>query len=410
MVTSRKPSKRPSMFEVAKLAGVSHQTVSRVINDSPDVSDATRARVQAAIDQLGYRPSNSARALASRRSRTIGLIAGGLKFFGPISSISSIESMAREHGLFMSVMMVHEALCAQADFDNLCDTFNEQNVDAFIFLTPTDVMFAAACRARVTQPRVIVTATHGQMTVREGLGLISTENKRRTALVGIDQWGAMAKVVALLGEYGHKSALYFAGPNEWRDAHTRLDAWRKLAASRSIDSQIVRCHTWDASEAYAHMNHLIDEYGRRGAALPTAVVAANDNQAVGIMRALHEHGLRIPQDISVVGFDDMSGVDNMYPPLTTVHPDFEGLGVAAMRETLRLLLVYHVLGDKTFQVLHTLGGERVKFIQVDEQARRQLQQMVIVLGNNHAITIIILQFRREEMSDKGTLSFSLCAV
>ena len=82
------------------------------------------------------------RALASRRSRTIGLIAGGLKFFGPISSISSIESMAREHGLFMSVMMVHEALCAQADFDNLCDTFNEQNVDAFIFLTPTDVMFA----------------------------------------------------------------------------------------------------------------------------------------------------------------------------------------------------------------------------------------------------------------------------
>ena len=72
-------------------------------------------------------------------------------------------------------------------------------------------------------------------------------------------------------------------------------------------------------------------------ALPTAVVAANDNQAVGVMRALHEHGLRIPQDISVVGFDDMSGVDNMYPPLTTVHPDFEGLGVAAMRETLRLL-------------------------------------------------------------------------
>ncbi|PJM78897.1 LacI family DNA-binding transcriptional regulator [Bifidobacterium scaligerum] len=337
MVTSRKPNKRPSMFEVAKLAGVSHQTVSRVINNSPDVSDATRARVQAAIDELGYRPSNSARALASRRSRTIGLIAGGLKFFGPISAISSIESMAREHGLFMSVMMVHEALCTQADFDNLCDTFNEQNVDAFIFLTPTDVMFAAACRAKVGQPRVIVTSTHGQMTVREGLSLLSPDDRRRTALVGLDQWGAMTKVVELLAEYGHKSALYFAGPNDWRDAHTRLDAWRKLAALKSIDSQIVRCHTWDADESYAHMNHLIDEYGRVGRLLPTVVVAANDAQAMGIARALHEHGVRVPQDISVVGFDDMTGMDNMYPPLTTVRPDFEGLGVAAMRETLRLL-------------------------------------------------------------------------
>ena len=111
-------SKRPSMFEVAKLAGVSHQTVSRVINHSPDVSDATREKVQRAIDELGYRPSNSARALASHRSRTIGLIAGGQHFYGPISTISAIETMARQHGLFVTVSMVHEALCTQAEFDD----------------------------------------------------------------------------------------------------------------------------------------------------------------------------------------------------------------------------------------------------------------------------------------------------
>ena len=186
------------MFEVAKLAGVSHQTVSRVINDSPDVSDATRTKVQDAIKALDYRPSNSARALASHRSRTIGLIAGGMKFYGPISAISAIEMMARKHGLFMSVMMVHEALCTRAEFENLCGTFNEQNVDAFIMLTPTDVMFEAACYTQLTQPRVMITSTHGELSVSEGLRLIHSRERDRVSIVGIDQWGAMDDVVRCL--------------------------------------------------------------------------------------------------------------------------------------------------------------------------------------------------------------------
>ena len=175
------------MFEVAKLAGVSHQTVSRVINHSPDVSDATREKVQKAIDQLGYRPSNSARALASHRSRTIGLIAGGQHFYGPISTISAIETMARQHGLFVTVSMVHEALCSQEEFDDLCRTFDEMNVDAFIFLTPTDVMFSAACRTRIAQPRVIVTSTHGGIGVQDGLRLMKSADRRRVAPAGMEQ-------------------------------------------------------------------------------------------------------------------------------------------------------------------------------------------------------------------------------
>ena len=191
-------SKRPSMFEVAKLAGVSHQTVSRVINHSPDVSDATREKVQKAIDQLGYRPSNSARALASHRSRTIGLIAGGQHFYGPISTISAIETMARQHGLFVTVSMVHEALCSQEEFDDLCRTFDEMNVDAFIFLTPTDVMFSAACRTRIAPPRVIVTSTHGGIGVQDGLRLMKSADRRRVSVVGMDQWSAMSDVMHLV--------------------------------------------------------------------------------------------------------------------------------------------------------------------------------------------------------------------
>ena len=93
----------------------------------------------------------------------------------------------------------------------------------------------------------------------------------------------------------------------------------------------VQCETWESSEAYGKMNHILDNIGRTGGNLPTCMVCANDSQAVGVARALHEHGVRIPQDVSLVGFDDMPAMDNMFPPLTTVRPGFEQLGVAAMR-------------------------------------------------------------------------------
>lgn len=228
-------NKRPSMFEVAKLAGVSHQTVSRVINHSPDVSDATREKVQKAIDQLGYRPSNSARALASHRSRTIGLIAGGQHFYGPISTISAIETMARQHGLFVTVSMVHEALCSQEEFDDLCRTFDEMNVDAFIFLTPTDVMFSAACRTRIAQPRVIVTSTHGGIGVQDGLRLMKSADRRRVS--GRSAWtngSAMADVMHLVVEYGHRSVRISPVPRS--GATRRRACWHGTSYARPMRS------------------------------------------------------------------------------------------------------------------------------------------------------------------------------
>ena len=344
---------RPSMFEVAQMAGVSHQTVSRVINDSPDVSDATRTKVQYAIRTLGYRPSNSARALASSRSRTIGLIAGGMRFFGPISAMASIESLARAHGMFMAVSLVYEPDCSQEEFDELCATFDEQNVDAFVFLAPTDAMFAAASRVKTAQPRVLVTSTHGRLSMREALSNIPVSDRRHSAVVGIDQWGAMAQVAQLVAGFGHRDALYFAGPPDWRDASTRRNAWKYHARAAYIRSTTIQCLTWEATEAYARMNHVLESLGSSGASIPSVVVTANDNQAVGVARALHEHNLRIGQDVSLIGFDDMPSMDNLYPPLTTVRADFEQLGTAAMREVLYLL---HEGAQPTFAVTqHGVG-------------------------------------------------------
>ncbi|EFA22190.1 LacI family DNA-binding transcriptional regulator [Bifidobacterium gallicum] len=325
------------MFDVAKLAGVSHQTVSRVINHSSDVSPDTRRRVQQAIDTLGYRPSNSARALASHRSRTIGLIAGGHRFYGPVTAIAAIEAIARTHGLYMDVMLMHDVRCSQQEFNALCAKFQEQNADAVILLTPTDAMFEAAFRAPITQPRVVITSSHGAMSIPEAMRLLSRDVRSRTSCVGIDQYGAMTELHQQVLDYGHRNVLYFAGPREWRDAYTRLLAWNKACASSPMSSVTVQCATWDAGEAYQRMNHVLENIGRIGAKPPTCVVCANDAMAVGVLRALHEHGVRVPQEVSVVGFDDMPAMDNLTPPLTTVRPNFDELGAQAMREVLFLL-------------------------------------------------------------------------
>lgn len=121
------------------------------------MAEATRAKVEHAIAELGYHPSNSARSLASNRTRTVGMIAGGQRFYGPVSALASIEATARAHGMFVSVAMVHEAECTQQEFDDLCGMFMQQGVDAFIFLTPTDEMFKVACKSQVSQPCVIIT-------------------------------------------------------------------------------------------------------------------------------------------------------------------------------------------------------------------------------------------------------------
>ena len=166
---------------------------------------------------------------------------------------------------------------------------------------------------------------------------MKSADRRRVSVVGMDQWSAMADVMHLVVEYGHRSVLYFAGPKEWRDAATRLLAWNKLCAANAVNSVTVQCETWESPKRTATMNHTPRQHRPHRRQSATCMVCANDSQAVGVARALHEHGVRVPQDVSLVGFDDMPAMDNMFPPLTTVRPGFEQLGVAAMRETLYLL-------------------------------------------------------------------------
>lgn len=194
MSVNKKKSEKlqhPSIFDVAEQAGVSHQTVSRVINHSSHVSHATRFKVQAVIDRLGYHPSNSARSLASHRSRTIGIIASGMTDSGFVSFITAIESAAREYGMFISVVMIDENSYNQTDIVHVCENLLHQNVDAFIFMAPTDTVFDAACRAHISKPRVIVGSTHGAIKATDVI--IAGSDGAKLLLQGLTSGGPSRK-------------------------------------------------------------------------------------------------------------------------------------------------------------------------------------------------------------------------
>lgn len=317
------------MLQVAQVAGVSYQTVSRVINDSPNVSAATRRRVQEVIGRLGYRPSNSARTLAGHHSRTIGFVAGGTNYYGPISTMAAVESVARKHGLYLSVAILEEGEYRRGALEDVCQSMLGQGVDAIILLTPTKEMYTAAVSLRLPVPLVILTSTL--------FGEDPEANAGPRQFLGIDQAGACVSMLNYLSRLGHRSFLFFTGPQQWGDARVRLSAWRD-AVLHGLRGRFVPVGSWDADAAY---NTAISTLaGLRGGDLPTAIVASNDLQAFAILKALHDLSIRVPEDVSVVGFDDMTGSNVTIPALTTVHQDFAQLGAEAMR------VILHQLGEE----------------------------------------------------------------
>jgi DNA-binding LacI/PurR family transcriptional regulator len=186
-------------------------------------------------------------------------------------------------------------------------------------------MVEAALSANIAQPRVILTsAAHPAL-----------EHDRQIRLIGIDQVSAARNVIDYLSDLGHRECLFFSGPQDWGDAARRLEAWQERSRQLGWMSKTVHMKSWDASEAYEKAVAMLGNM--KPDDLPTAVVTSNDLQAFGVCKALHEAGVRVPEQVSVVGFDDVPGSDFHTPSLTTVRPDFDALGRTAMQELLGML-------------------------------------------------------------------------
>jgi DNA-binding LacI/PurR family transcriptional regulator len=307
------------MMDVARLAGVSHQTVSRVLNDHPSVREQTRARVLDAMRELDYRPNSAARTLVTRRSQTLGLVSFETTLVGPASMRYGIEGAARRAGYFVSIASV-QSLDTRSVVEAI-SRLREQSVDGIIAIVPQE----SAVEALAQVP-------HDIALVGVGLGEASD-----VPMVGLDNTGGAMVAVQHLLDLGHERVHHISGPRAWPEATERLAGWREVLRTGGLPAPAVLTGDWSARSGY--------EAGRRLAADRgvTAIFCANDHMAVGALRALAEAGRPVPEEVSVVGFDDIPEAPYLIPPLTTVQQDFGGLG----RRSLELLIEQLDTGART---------------------------------------------------------------
>ena len=309
MSTEDKAARTANIFDVARLAGVSHQTVSRVLNDLPNVRPATRARVEQAIAQLRYSPSPAARALVTRRTRTIGLVTPGLSDYGPTSIAMHFNVAAR--AARYSVDTVSAADPDATGIRWLIESLLRQRVDALVLIVVDSAVLEIIRSLDLTIPLVAVAATQ----------------RRSPHIVSIDQYRGARSAVRHLAELGHTRIHHLAGPSSAPDATERVRGWRDELVAQRLEVPELLQGDWTAASGF-ELGHAL-ELGSG-----TAAFASNDQMAIGLLSALRERGVSVPNEMSVVGFDDIPEAPYMFPPLTTVRQDFAALGALIMQKVL----------------------------------------------------------------------------
>lgn len=315
MIEPDERAKAATIFDVARLAGVSHQTVSRVMNDLPNVRPATRERVERAIRQLRYVPSPAARALVTRRSRTIGLITTGESEYGSSTTAVYFNEAARDERyavIMASLLEVNASTLREA-----AETLVRQNVEAVVLITSNSGTLRLLQSMDLGVPFVAI--------VSQGNDLHR---------VSLDQYAGARRAVRHLIELGHTAIRHVSGPAESMDAMERVRGWRDALGESGLVAHEPIFGDWSAASGYAAGQQLADEEF-------TAVFCGNDRMALGLIHALTDAGRLVPADVSVLGFDDIPEAAHFMPPLTTMHQDFAQLGHDA------LALILAVLADDT---------------------------------------------------------------
>ena len=299
-MTAAAQGRKPNIRQVALLAGVSHMTVSRVLNEHPSIAPATRERVLKVMRELGYRPNSVARALATRRTNRLGVVVDSVNEFGPASTVRAIEDAAHDRGYTVSsiALSADRSITAHDALLNLVSI----GIDGLCLITP-----------RTSSIDLLRDVSSGVPTL-----VVKSEPEAGFLTVGVDQRKGAAFAAQHLIELGHREIIHLSGPLDWLDAREREQAWHAHLATAGLRARASVVGDWTSGSGHA--------FGRAVELDFTAVFAANDQMALGVVHALNERGFRVPDDVSVVGFDDVPDARHFLPPLTTIRQDFRALG------------------------------------------------------------------------------------
>jgi DNA-binding LacI/PurR family transcriptional regulator len=303
MSVTEQPTSHPaSIRDVARVAGVSRQTVSRVINHHPSLRPETRDRVQAVIDELRYRPTLAARALGSNRSRTIGVVAWQRTQYGQSAAIQGVERAAQAAGY-----LVNTTNLASSGSDDILEALSmqvDQMVAGIVIIAPQTRTLDALDELDTDIPYVML-HSRGSGDPHE---------------IFVDQVAGAKTATRHLIRLGHRDIVHVAGPQEWIEADARMQGFLTEMVDEDMPVTPPILGDWSAAFGY----HAGRELARNRNF--TAVFSSNDQMALGLIHAFRSAGLDVPGDVSIVGFDDIPEAAHFWPPLTTVRQDFEELG------------------------------------------------------------------------------------
>ncbi|MEN9965509.1 MAG: hypothetical protein RJA60_506 [Actinomycetota bacterium] len=312
--------KKPNIYDVAKLAGVSHQTVSRVINKAEYIKDDTRTKVQSAMEELGYVPNAAARALVTSKSKIVGILVSDIVYHGPAGMMHAMEKEARRGGFFAISASV-DPLDGKSIAQGI-EHLRRLGIEGLVVITPQSDSVQAVERLVTDIPVVF----------------IDSPNNSKELSAELDNFSGAQRATEHLISLGHKQIVHVAGPTGWFDSAPRVAGYEAAMESAQLQPKVIP-GDWTVPTGYEIGRNLDIEADK-----VTAIFAANDHLALGLMRALRQRGYSIPERVSIIGFDDVPEAAYYEPPLTTMRPDFAELGRVAME-----MMLGHINREETLR-------------------------------------------------------------